>query len=55
LSQGRGFNSRRLHHLQTNNPPLAGYLFSGGDPEFVVPAVGIELTTYRLQGGCSTN
>jgi hypothetical protein len=40
---------------KTNNPPLAGYLFSGGDPEFVVPAVGIELTTYRLQGGCSTN
>ena len=22
---------------------------------FVVPIVGIELTTYRLQGGCSTN
>jgi hypothetical protein len=21
----------------------------------VVPLVGIELTTYRLQGGCSTN
>lgn len=21
----------------------------------VVPVVGIELTTYRLQGGCSTN
>jgi hypothetical protein len=21
----------------------------------VVPAVGFELTTYRLQGGCSTN
>ena len=23
--------------------------------EEMVPAVGIELTTYRLQGGCSTN
>jgi hypothetical protein len=22
---------------------------------FVVPLVGFELTTYRLQGGCSTN
>jgi hypothetical protein len=21
----------------------------------MVPAVGLELTTYRLQGGCSTN
>lgn len=21
----------------------------------VVPVVGLELTTYRLQGGCSTN
>jgi hypothetical protein len=21
----------------------------------MVPVVGIELTTYRLQGGCSTN
>ena len=21
----------------------------------LVPVVGIELTTYRLQGGCSTN
>ena len=25
-------------------------------PDFcVVPLVGIELTTFRLQGGCSTN
>jgi 5-formyltetrahydrofolate cyclo-ligase len=23
--------------------------------ELVVPIVGFELTTYRLQGGCSTN
>jgi len=23
--------------------------------EYVVPLVGFELTTYRLQGGCSTN
>jgi hypothetical protein len=32
---------------------LAGFI----DPEKqeVVPLVGIELTTYRLQSGCSTN
>jgi hypothetical protein len=23
--------------------------------QWVVPLVGLELTTYRLQGGCSTN
>lgn len=27
----------------------------GVSVEKMVPVVGIELTTYRLQGGCSTN
>ena len=28
---------------------------SDGTGEKMVPIVGIELTTFRLQGGCSTN
>jgi hypothetical protein len=26
-----------------------------GFSRFLVPAIGFELMTYRLQGGCSTN
>ena len=32
-----------------------GVLYSAEPRLILVPPVGIELTTYRLQGGCSTN
>jgi hypothetical protein len=41
-----------LNPTQGSNTPAA---LSGLEREKVVPIVGIELTTYRLQGGCSTN
>ncbi len=33
---------------------LNGIVWRADAEESMVPAVGIELTTYRLQGGCST-
>ena len=43
---------------KTRHPLLdAGFCYCmiRGENMFVVPAPGLELGTYRLQGGCSTN
>jgi hypothetical protein len=40
-----------LNSDQGSNTPEA----LNGSKREMVPIVGIELTTYRLQGGCSTN
>jgi hypothetical protein len=44
--------------LTKENPPnlvrMRGQKWPGGNRK-MVPLVGFELTTYRLQGGCSTN
>ena len=41
-------NTLLEHEVGTTFPPIRA------GPEKVVPTVGFELTTYRLQGGCST-
>ena len=42
---------RRIRYGKDNDPHL---LTGMGSRVNLVPVVGIELTTYRLQGGCST-
>jgi hypothetical protein len=49
-----------MHYATRKSPPRwgAGGLLMRLDMtryDEMVPLVGIELTTYRLQGGCSTN
>ena len=42
--------------LQLGNDYIEFTARFGGKPrDIMVPVVGFELTTYRLQGGCSTN
>ncbi len=42
-------------HSQFLNKKSSRYYYLEDFYESVVPIVGFELTTYRLQGGCSTN
>ncbi len=38
-----------------NGPGGRQFVRMEGEPGKMVPIIGIELMTYRLQGGCSTN
>jgi hypothetical protein len=50
------FEHERVHsHRRNGTVGGFGWMKSVGKKGVVVPLVGFELTTYRLQGGCSTN